>query len=345
MSDKDLMNEISDDELENIFKEDGGNLDSDETLPTQAVEEDEETEEHTDEDLQNLFKPKQKRKQTDDKSTEPVAKTDGTQQKQQQPNPRSQDLVDANGNVVAKAGAERRIYEENQRMKQEMANFNNNVLPQIRQQYQEMENELAQYKGVVEGLHAQDLSPQDIQSGLDFVRNWRKNPKDVVKFLLTSLQSSGIDIDIDGMYATSQAAAIKQMIDEKFAPFMKEREEAERIAKEEAEVEQNYNSFITQYPDSVVHDKALAFMIRKDPSLTPEVAYLRLKNYYLRNNLDFSKSLEVLAQEKQTTPNTGMPQTPNVSENVATRNRQQRVASVGTSINDIIKGAMTEAGY
>ena len=345
MSEIENKTEISDEELENVFDNDGGVNEENSTLPSQVAEEDDGSEENSDEDLQNLFKSKQKKSQSDDKPSESVNGTDKTQPKQQQPSTRSQDLVDANGNVIAKAGAERRFYEENQRMKHEMANFNNVVLPQIRQQYQEMQTELANYKGIVEGLHAQDLSPQDIQSGLDFVRNWRKNPKEVVKFLLTSLQSSGIDIDIDGMQASSQAAAIKQMIDEKFEPFMKEREEAERIAKEEAEVEQNYNAFITQYPDSVVHDKALAFMIRKDPTLTPEVAYLRLKNYYLRNNLDFSKSLEEIAQEKQTKPNTGIPQNPNVSENVVTKQRQQRVASVGTSINDIIKGAMTEAGY
>ena len=340
MSDIENLNELTDDDLENVFDDEVNG--EDETLPTKAVEQNETGEEQTDEDLQNLFKVRQKSDNEQDKS---VNKVDGTQQKQQQSGSRGQDLVDANGNVIAKAGAERRFYEENQRMKQEMAKFNNEVLPQIRQQYQEMQNELTQYKGVMEGLHAKDLSPQDIQSGLDFVRNWKQDPKGVVKFLLTSLQASGIDIDIDGMQTSVQAAAIKQMIDEKFAPFMKEREEAERIAAEEAEVEQNYNNFVARYPDSVVHDKTLAFMIRKDPSLTPEVAYLRLKNYYLRNNLDFTKSLEELSQVKTTQPNVGLPQNPIISDNVATRTRQQRVANVGTSMNDIIKGAMTDAGF
>ena len=340
MSDIENLNELTDDDLENVFDDEVNG--EDETLPTKAVEQDETGEEQTDEDLQNLFKARRKSDNEQDKS---VNKVDGTQQKQQQSGSRGQDLVDANGNVIAKAGAERRFYEENQRMKQEMAKFNNEVLPQIRQQYQEMQNELTQYKGVMEGLQAKDLSPQDIQSGLDFVRNWKQDPKGVVKFLLTSLQASGIDIDIDGMQTSVQAAAIKQMIDEKFAPFIKEREEAERIAAEEAEVEKNYNNFVAKYPDSVVHDKTLAFMIRKDPSLTPEVAYLRLKNYYLRNNLDFTKSLEELSRVRTTQPNVGLPQNPIISDNVATRTRQQRVANVGTSMNDIIKGAMTDAGF
>lgn len=341
-------NEVSDDELTNLFDDDGDTSQDAGSNQTQNIEEDDNISEDSDEDVQNLFKPKQKQKQSGDKSDSDVNETIKPQQKQQQNNSRSQDLVDSNGKLLARAGAERRFYEENQRLKQERNNFNNVVLPQIRQQYQKMETELEQYKGIVEGIRATDLTPQDIQSGLDFVRNWRKNPKDVVKFLLTSLQSSGIDIDIDGMHNDSQMAAIKQMIDEKFAPFDKEREEAERIAEQEAEVEQTYNSFITKYPDAVVHDKVLAHMIKYDPTLTPEMAYLQLQNYYLRNNLDFSKSLEAIAMENKnntTKPNQGLPQTPTISDNVATKPQQQRVANVGTSMNDIIKQAMTDAGF
>lgn len=330
------MNDISDDELLDVF----GDEDTDDTQQTET--EDDVLKEETDEDVQNLLKEPKQQESRQDSDVDPSNKT---QQRQQHHNPRAQDLTDANGNVIARAGVERRFYEENQRMKQEMANFNNTVLPQIRQQYHAMETELSQYKGVVEGLKAQDLSPQDIQSGLDFVRNWKQDPMGVVKFLLTTLQTSGINVDIDGINMSSQTQAIKQLIDEKFAPFIQEREEAERIAQEEAAVEEDYNAFISQYPDSVVHDKALAFMIRKNPSLTPEVAYLQLKNYYLRNNLDFTKSLEEITLETRKTPNTGIPQSPRVSDNIATNKRQQRIASVGTSMNDIIKGAMTDAGF
>lgn len=337
--DKENLTEISDDELMDIFSDDS----SEEIQQPQNSSQTEDTEEPTDEDLQNLFAEKQAKQNSGQDNT--VNQADRTQQRQQQPNSRSQDIVDANGNIIARGGAERRFYEENQRMKQEMANFNNNVLPQIQQQYHAMETELSQYKGVVEGLKAQDLSPQDIQSGLDFVRNWKQDPTNVVKFLLTTLQASGINVDIEGLQLSSQTAAIKQMIDDKFAPFIQEREEAQRIMQEEAEVENDYNNFISQYPDSIVHDKALAFMIRKDPSLTPEVAYLRLKNYYLRNNLDFTKSLEEISLQNKQQPNTGMPQTPRISDNIATNKRHQRIANVHTSINDIIKGAMTDAGF
>lgn len=342
------MNELSDDDLQNVLDEG----DSDETLQnteqsdTENEENSEETDEvpeDTDEDLENLFKPKKKSRKSDKESGKSGNNIDKNVQEGQQNKSNPQDLVDENGNIIAKAGAERRFYEENQRMKREMQQFTSTVLPQIKQQYQQMENELAQYKGVVEGLHAQDLSPQDIQSGLDFVRSWRKNPKEVVKFLLTSLQSSGIDVDIEGMQPSIQAEAIKRMIDEKFKPFEQERENQRKLQQQEEDVNNEYNNFIMKYPDAVVHDKTLAFMIRKNPNLTPEVAYLQLKNYYLQKGLDFSKPLEVLAQESKQ-PNQGIPSTPTVSEQVAVPKVRQKVANVNNTFKDIVRSAMTDAG-
>lgn len=344
------MNQLNDEDLGNVVNEDISDENTQEpTEPAQTDGQDsEETDqipEDTDEELEDLFGQKKKSKKSNKKPVEPSNKSEQIVQGQQQIKSNPQDLVDENGKVIAKAGAERRIYEENQRMKRDMQQFTTTVLPQIKQQYQQMETELAQYKGVVEGLHAQDLSPQDIQSGLDFVRGWRKNPKEVVKFLLTSLQSSGIDVDIEGMQPSIQAEAIKRMIDDKFRPFETERENQMKAHQQEMEVTNEYNSFVNKYPDSVVHDKTLAFMIRQNPNLTPEVAYLQLKNYYLQKGLDFRKPLEVLAKEARTQqPNQGIPSTPTVSDQVAVPKVQQRVADVRNTFKDIVKSAMTDAG-
>lgn len=318
--------------------------------PEENGEENEEDEEFpeqiSDEDMENVFKPSKKSKKKDNKVNKDINGTNKDIGQEQQPNNNPQDLVDKDGKIIAKAGAERRIFEENQRMRKEMQQFHAQVLPTIRQQYQAMENELANYKGVVEGLKAQDLSPQDIQSGLDFARQWKKDPKNVVKFLLTTLQSNGIDVDIEGMNSSVQASAIKQMIDEKFRPFMEERENANRIAQQEQEVENEYNNFIQKYPDATIHDKTLGFMIRKDPSLSPEIAYYQLKNYYLRKGLDFNIPLEAYAQKNQqtTTPVQGIPQTRVVNDQVAVNKVRQRVARSSDSFKDIIRGSMEEAG-
>lgn len=313
---------------------------------TQDEEDEEFPEQISDEDMENVFKPSKKSKKKDNKNDKIVDGTNKTAEQGQQIGNSPQDLVDKDGNVIAKAGAERRIFEENQRMRKEMQQFHTQVLPTIRQQYQAMENELANYKGVIEGLKAQDLSPQDIQSGLDFARQWKKDPKNVVKFLLTTLQTNGIDIDIEGMNSSVQASAIKQMIDEKFRPFLEERENANRIAQQEQEVENEYNNFVQKYPDATIHDKTLAFMIRKNPELSPELAYYQLKNYYLQKGLDFKIPLEVYAQKNQqpTTPAQGIPQTRVVNDQVAVNKVQQRVARSSDSFKDIIKGSMEEAG-
>lgn len=339
-----------DDDLEDVFGTNSETLDqtTSEELTTDAGNDTDDTEEEypediSDEEMENVFKPAKKSKKKDSTKDSTVTNVDKNEQQPQRNNTGPQDLVDKDGNVIAKAGAERRIFEENQKLRKDMAQFHAQVLPAIKQQYQAMEQELANYKGVVEGMHAQDLSPQDIQSGFDFVRQWKKNPKEVVKFLLTSLQQSGIDIDIEGMSGAIQTSAIKNMLDERLKPFEEERDNARRIAQQEQEVEQEYNFFVQKYPDSVVHDKTLAFMVRNDPNLSPELAYYKLKNYYLQKGLDFSKPLEEIVKEKATVP-VGIPQPPVVNDTVAVNKVQQRVARASDSFKDIIKGAMQESG-
>lgn len=343
-------------ELEQLMSDvddiDQGNFDNDaeteqvneqEAQPVQQPEQNsEEQEQDVEEDMQNVINTKQKETKTQPKQ----AKVDNNQQ-QVQPNQHTQgqDLVDANGNVIAKAGAERRFYEEAQRLRRNQQHFTQNVLPQIKEQYSAMEQELNAYKNVVDGFKASDLSPQDIQSGFDFVRQWKKNPVDVVKFLLTNLQSNGINVDIEGMQPSINAESIKQMLDAKLAPFIQEREARVQAQEQEQEVAQEYDSFIQKYPDSIVHDKTLAFMIRQDPSLTPELAYYKLKNFYLQKGLDFKVPLEVLAQQK---PNEqvqqGLPKAPNISENVVKTTRQPHVAGVNEGFKNIIREAMEENG-
>ena len=86
-------------------------------------------------------------------------------------------------------------------------------------------------------------------------------------------------------------------------------------------------------------------MVRNDPSLTPELAYYKLKNFYLQKGLDFSVPLEVLAQQKPNeTVQQGLPKAPNISENVVKTTRQPHVAGVNEGFKNIIREAMEESG-
>lgn len=333
-----LMNDVDNIDAGEDVEDDETDTESSEQLQ-QSEQNSTESDEDVEDDMENVIKPK--RKSTKQAKTE--VKDDNIAQ-QVKHNP--QDLLDADGNVIARAGAERRFYEEAQRLRRNQQNFQQNVLPQIKEQYSLMENQLNAYKQVVDGFKASDLSPQDIQAGFDFVRQWKKNPQDVVKFLLTNLQSNGINVDIEGMQPSINAESIKQMLDAKLQPFIQEREQRVEAQQREQEVTNEYNNFISKYPDSRVHDKTLAFMIRNDASLTPELAYYKLKNFYLQKGLDFRVPLEELAQQKQQ-PNVqqGIPQAPNVSENVVKNtNGQQQVAGVDVGFKDIIRQTMAEAG-
>lgn len=347
------MNTPLDDQLDEIFgkddtsdattstETDGGNNEQDQI--TQQTEDSEE-------DLQNLFaQPKQtedKTNKTVDKDTQPINNT-------KQPNNVSKDLMDKDGNVLAKGGAERRLYEENQRMKKDIQTFQTQTLPVMRQQFESLQKqlataqqELASSKGVIEGLRANDLTSQEIQSGLDFIRSWKNNPTEVIKYLLTTAQNNGINVDIAGMQPSINTEVIRRMIDDKFQPFIQEREQAQKELENEQRVQEEYQNFITKYPDSVIHDKTLAYMLEKNPQLSPEVAYHELKYFYLQKGFDFSKPLEEIQKERQQQPvqPQGLPQAPMVNNTVVADKTQHKVASISDNYKDIIKLALQDAG-
>lgn len=314
--------------IEELLNDDEG-VDESENETTQTTEDDVDESETTQE--------------TTTKSQEiDQTNTNQSQQPQQTTN-LGQDLIGPDGKVVAKAGAERRFYEEAQRLRREHQHFTQNVLPEIKSQYRAMESELNSYKTMMNNFKANDLSAQDLQTGIDFVKEWKKNPQNVVKFLLTTLQSNGINVDIEGMQSSINAESISQMMDRKLRPFIEEREQRVEQQQLNDKAVSDYQSFIQQYPDSIVHDKTLAYMIRQNPSLTPEVAYYKLKNYYLQKGLDFNKSLEEIAQ----TPNNGaqgLPKTPNVSANVVQNINQHDKFGANDTYQSIIRRTMVDAG-
>ena len=162
----------------------------------------------------------QKSTQTDSKDNQEIninEQNTKQQSNKSKGNNNSQDLIDENGNVLAKAGAERRFYEENQKLKREKELFNNKVMPQIKQEYNTMVAKINAYNETFKSMQMGDLSTEDIQLGMELIRQWKQSPKDTINFLLTQAKSYGINIDENGK---SDMAAINQMLDQKLQPFL-----------------------------------------------------------------------------------------------------------------------------
>ena len=294
------------------------------------------TEEENIETLEDLIKDEEgQQKEKIDKNSEDVTNIKQNTEQKPKGNNNSKDLLDKNGNVIAKAGAERRFYEENIRLKRDRDNFNQNILPRIKQEYDAMANRINAYNETFKSMQIGDLSTEDINLGLELIRQWKKSPKDTINFLLTQAKSYGINIDEDGK---SDMAAINQMLDQKLQPFIQEREKQQRYYENQQKAENIYNNFIAKYPDASIHTDELAYMFKVDPSQSLDSLYYQLKNYYLKNGYDFNTPLAEIKKQKQQQRNTfnGI----NVNQNIKTANIQTPIAKANDSFDNIIRSAM-----
>lgn len=262
------------------------------------------------------------------------------QQNKSRRNNNSQDLVDANGNIIAKAGAERRFYEENVKLKQEKANFDNNILPQIKQNYNTMMAKVQAYEETYKAMQAQDMTPEDINLGIELVRQWRKSPEETLKFLLTQAKSYGINIE--GHTSGIDAAAINQMLDQKLQPFYEERENAQRQQEVIENARKIQTDFYNRYPDAKIHTKELAFLYRKNPHLSLDAIYYQLRNHYSENGYDFNTPLAEIVNKKQIDNTKTRFNSVNVNQNVKTETIKTPIASINKSFDQIIRETLKD---
>lgn len=252
----------------------------------------------------------------------------------------SQDLVDANGNIIAKAGAERRFYEENVKLKQQKADFDNRILPQIKQNYNAMMAKVNAYEEAYKAMQASDMTPEDINLGIELVRQWRKSPEETLKFLLTEAKSYGINIE--GHTSGIDVAAISQMMDQKLQPFIQERENAIKQQEVLANAQKMQNDFYQRYPDAKIHNKELAFLYRKNPNSSLDAVYWQLRNHYAENGYDFNTPLEEIINKTQKVDNKTRFNTVNVNQSVKTETIKTPIASINKSFDQIIRETLKD---
>lgn len=250
----------------------------------------------------------------------------------------SQDLVDENGNIIAKAGAERRFYEENVKLKRDRDIFNTQVMPKLRQNYDAMVARVKAYEDAMSSMKSGDLTPEDVQTGMDLIRQWKKSPQETLKFLLTQAKGYGINIEGVGGIDTN---AINQMLDEKLKPFMQEREAKLQQQQIQQRSIQQYNDFIQRYPDAERHTEELAYLLRKNPNMSLDAVYFMLRNHYSTKGYDFNTPLaEILQKGVNNKVNMTMPHT-NPDNNV--EKITQKVAPINKSYDSIIKDVLRNA--
>lgn len=334
-------NENTFDELDEALNESFNLENSNEEMQNEQNVENQENDETTLEELMQQ-NANQEEKQVNSNDTN----INNSQQNQEQSTNKSrgnnnpQDLVDANGNIIAKAGAERRFYEENVRLKRERDNFNQRVLPALRQNYDAMVNKVQAYENTFAAMKAGDLTNEDIQLGIELIREWKKSPQNTLNFLLTQAKRSGINVDSGSNSVNMEA--INQMLDDKLRPFYQEREAIAENQRIEQESRKIYDDFVAKYPDAKIHSNELAYLIRKNPNESLDSIYYQLKMHYMQNGFDFNTPLaEILKQQQQNKNNVGF-NNRGVNQNINTTTISKPIAPINMTYDQIIKEAMKQ---
>jgi len=246
-----------------------------------------------------------------------------------------QDLVDSTGAVIAKGGAERRFYETAQREKKRADDAT--------RQFEALSHQLEGFKQASAISTQLGLSPEEAIAGSRIIAAYKEDPVKTIEYLLTQAKAAGHNVETLGGQSVDMAA-IKRLIETQLAPLAEDRQKRQAAEQAEAGAQQKYDEFVAKYPDAVIHGDSIARLIERDPSLSPDAAYWRLKAIYAENGLDFSKPLSQIETEQGATskPQSSLPSGRPRSGAVA--QGMDELASVDTPYEDIIRQGMKEAG-
>lgn len=270
---------------------------------------------------------------------------------------RPRDLTLPDGTVV-KGGAERRFYEQLQTSRarvQEMERTNQNLQQQLNQARQQV----AQTEQSVQAVNG--LQPQELAIAARMFRDIQSNPVGAVQKLLAELTAKGYKID--GIATGVDAAAIERIIDQRLGASLQTRQ-GPTDAEIEAEAHAEANQFFAKYPDARQHEHLIAKVMHDNPSVDLNTAYFSLRDSFAERGFDWSQPLEpqlqARASEQQNnqqqnngtqqsvqqngTQQPGLPSSRPATPASTTSANQTTVAHESTSMDDIIRESMREAG-
>lgn len=291
--------------------------------------------------------PKQTDKQQSQQTSDPNAQQQQTMQPGRIRGDQHGNLVDGNGNVVARAGKERRLFEENARLKHVQ-------VPELTKKLEDTTRQLQQAQQVGNAPQQYGLNNQEAVQGMQLVAAWKRDPLQVIQYVLAEAKAAGYDLSKIGLGTQLDTAAVNRMLEQKLAPLLQSQQQAQQHEQIQQETARQYQAFIASHPDVTIHEDIIGEMLFKDERLTPDAAYYKLKNFVFENGLDWSKPLQpqlAAMQSGQQTQQTQ--QTQKVPPIGGGRHGNARtvpttsvptVASADADYSDIVSEAMIENG-
>lgn len=197
-------------------------------------------------------------------------------------------LVRKDGTIVAEAGKERREFVQQKR--EERAT----------RQLAAAREELTQLRSTVEQLQKSNtlaqqynLQPSELQAGMQIMSEFRNNPVAVAQWALKETLAMGYNLKqiVGEGDASVEMQAIRKMIDERVGPVVDQQRATSQEQEQRQAALRQYNEFMQKHEHADVHEDALASLMQKEPGLSADAAYWRLREFASRMQLDFAQPL------------------------------------------------------
>ena len=201
-----------------------------------------------------------------------------------------------------KRNAERRIREKREREQQEEddeetefeeLDVDAEELRTVSERNQWLEQRLNVAAPVMDYLVQNQIGQNELQLAVDFVNNWRTDKIGTVKKLLTSLESSGIDIGTIITHDDSQLRVMNE-VNQRMQPIMQQRAAEQRYV----ESKKVLDNFLDNNPDAWEHLEEITEVMRKSGIPDPYRAYLNLRRVYSQNNQPWFAEEEIMPKEE-----------------------------------------------
>ncbi len=194
-------------------------------------------------------------------------------------------------------GAERRLYERTQVLRKQ-----NDDLQRQLQELQDSHADTSALNGAPASL---GLSDEEVKTGLSAIAAFKKDPVNTTRWMIQQALGRGASLqDIVGDAAATQRLemnAVKNMLDERLAPLLQDRQRDIEAQEQEQLAEQDYNNFVAEHDYADLHGDVIADLIEQK-NWTPEKAYYELRMWAMNNGYDFSQPLVPQMQQPEPTP-------------------------------------------
>jgi hypothetical protein len=195
---------------------------------------------------------------------------------------------------------------ENDKLKSDNDKFIKEFIPKFQEDYNRIVKENQSFGNIKQVCEQNGINNEQMLIGVNFIKEYMSNPVQTVKKMLTDLENRGYDINnLDG--EVNDKKRIEDIIEERIKPFKEEREKRLQYEQRRTEMQKQVQEFYNNYEHSQIHTNEIV-QLGKRIGGDYVSAYYKLREYYVKNGLDFSKGLSEQNNNKRPVKNvTGLP--------------------------------------